>query len=149
MAQLSSTDVPISLAHICSPLTIDDGVPAESILLARAHGHHHAARWKGCILLRWACFPLGQASLEGCWVIEQTGRLLWGHESSLVYISDTTFKTHRMSGNLLSAARSVLPGRKGGMLWEIIPCSPSQTLRSPSSSVREWQRPKMRLAGWL
>lgn len=39
MAPSSSTGVPTYLANICSPLAIDDGVPADSILLAGAHGH--------------------------------------------------------------------------------------------------------------
>ena len=44
MAQLGNRDVPTSLVNICSPLAINDRVPAESILLAGTHGQSHAAR---------------------------------------------------------------------------------------------------------
>lgn len=47
MAQLSSTDVPTSLASICSPFATDDGVPDESILLAGTHGHSQYWKMKG------------------------------------------------------------------------------------------------------
>lgn len=58
MAQLSSPDVPTSLASICCSLATDDGVPAESILLAGGI-LTPAGRWKGSCLLS----PL--STLEG------------------------------------------------------------------------------------
>lgn len=61
MAQLGNRDVPTSLVNICSPLAINDRVPAESILLAGTHGQSHAARCEGCILQSLLSTSAGQS----------------------------------------------------------------------------------------